>query len=854
MPETRIRKKIYNFDIRKKYHQTVNYKIKERPPIEKIKDAIKTFIKPPKKQEKKETRALPEPPKGGFSFGIFGAFALIAIIILAVGWIYLTTQVLAPGTGLTQEEMERPTIENMLIDGSILMSGQKNTPTHIAGVVIDYKTSNIDNYTINITTFNQKIPTEIFILNSEKLEADSYPDFLYSLRTELKKRNLMLNEITIRQLETLPQGGIVIVPSGVIPKEMLGIDSLVSMDKLADRGIVVIYLGQKFTKILDGTLVTDTPTSVVSSLPVTFDETSPISPTQELHIYQPLYLVNARSKWTASTLYGGISVIKKGDGAFLFFPQTLDGGWRGNYTSAANDVSNVIFKTAWISPSSNTKTYYFENQDGYNGTSYFFSETFQESNTTVKVEFTGYSEKVSTPIKEMLFKRIELQTPNQMFIESSGNVVPTNISDSPVRINALLREPVPSQPSMSIIIEDINGTDMQTLPQGNVNVQADRSFDIRVYVEKGEYLVNLEDDNGKEYAQTYMKVITPEVTYIGGVKDKPSVYRFYVTMDDEALKLSQITVKVDDGRFGEYSFSNSEYLDVNVGSYTGNDRLPIGETHKFEFTSGKLTTVVDIPHPRMSTPLENPVVWLVIIFTGGIMGVGMVFARQEETYYSLDIPDFPPITKTKIPLQADVILNLFDKVNENYRWENTPLTPGEIKNAFKQVLHQGKPIYITDYNVEFILQEMEKRDLVKESLGYYGKVNWEGQSKRTIEYLAMMRKIRDICVNNAIPFTLIGEAKNSDTVLTVMGQQMYIHIYEKGIKVEDFLTRLLTTIKSGITIIVFKNNSDKSHFQNIMNSTASTVPLIIKMEAESSSIIYQTSDELEKMIVEFKSM
>lgn len=850
MPDigTKIKRRTYNFEIKKRYQYVSHYKIKNRPPIEKIKDTLKQIIQG-KKDEKKEEQPIHGAPPGGFNFAVFGAFILIAVIILAVGWVFLTTQFTA-GSGLGQKALDKPEIENTLVNGEIITAGLKNDQKNVAAVFIEYDTDNIDNYTIDITTYSQKIPSEVFILTGEKFEADSYPEFLRTLRYDLGKRKITLNDITIKQLETLPQGAVVIIPSGVIPKEILGMDSLITMDKLVERGVVVIYIGQPFTKILNGTLVVPTPKTVKDSLPIGFDESSSIS-SSEVHVYQPLYLVGSRSSWSTSVVYGSVSIAKKGNGAFVFFPQTLDGGWRGNYTSAAEDVEKIIYETAWAGESSPHKLYTFNNKTDYNGTEYFFSEPFTQANTTVKVHFTGYSKTTKYPVEETKYIRLNQKNDNKMFIELGGKVVPTNITDNLIRINAILKEPQAAQPSMSLVIEDNKGNNAQELPQGNVNTQSDKSFDIRVYTDKGEYIVKLVDDSGYIYTQTYMKVITPDIKYTGGTRQKPSIYLFVVTMDGLPLKLNQIDVKVDGGKYGTYVIKEKENFAVDVGSFTGNEQLPFGD-HEFEFTSGKLTKKIKVTHYRAPSPLENPAVWIVFIFTGGIIAAGVVFARQDAIYYAIDVPDFPPVAKTKIAMTSNEILNIFDKVNENYRWQKTPLTPGEIKNGFRGMLHNGKAVYITDYNVEFVLHELERKELVKESIGYYGKTEWEG--KKSIEYLALMRRLRDICVNNAVPFTQIDESKNADSVLTLMGQQMYIHFYERAAKPEDVLKKVMFTIKSGITIILFKNQFDRNYFKNVIDASPSVVPLILKMEVDGGSVIYQTTEELEKMLIEFKSM
>jgi hypothetical protein len=221
-------------------------------------------------------------------------------------------------------------------------------------------------------------------------------------------------------------------------------------------------------------------------------------------------------------------------------------------------------------------------------------------------------------------------------------------------------------------------------------------------------------------------------------------------------------------------------------------------------------------------------------------------------FFFVDIPDFPPVARTKIPLPSDTVLGVLAKVNENYRWQSTPLTPSEIKNGFKDLFYKGKPIYVTDYNVEYLLNELEKKRRVKESLGYYGLVQWEESSRHSINYLAMMRRLRDICVNNAVPFTSLGESGTADSEVTVAGQQMFLHFYEKGDQ-RPMLKKALETIGKGITIILFRNEAEKNEFVGIMHSP-SVAPLMLKMEADNGSVQMLAADEFEKMLIEFKAM
>lgn len=851
--KARIRKKTYNFELKHKFEYEKHYKMVERPPIEKIKDAVKSLLNPPKKEEKKEEAAATSaPPPGGFNFMVFGAAILVAIIILAMGWLFLTTQVLAGGAGGLESQFEKPAITNTLVSGKILSSGERGSPEYAAGVYVDYKTENLVNYTIELTPYEERIPSDVFILNSEKIEATSYSDFIRVLRSNLSTRQIVLNEITIKELETLPQGALVIIPSGVIPKEILGFESLITMDKLAERGIVIVYVGQPFSKILNGSLVMSTPTKELGVLPVSFDQSTQLSSKDNFTLFQPLYRAVGKGTWETELIYGSVSAVKKGDGAFVFLPQTLDGGWRGSYENAAKDIARIVIETPWAEPSGETKSYFINNTEDLNGSKYFFTNTFSEPNATIRVEFTGYSAASNYPVKEIRYISLEKNDNNELFIEKGVKVVSTNITQDLARLNAILKEPQAAQPEMFLIITDAEDQQVATFPQGPVNVQADRSFDIPVYVNKGEYIVSLMDDESKIYTQSYMKVVSIDINHTG-FGARPSMYKFEVTMDGVPVTLQEVSVIVDNGDYGAYNFDNVDTMIVDVGGRTDGQLLPLGN-HSFEFTSGALTVDVPVVHSRQATIFSDPLFWLVIILTGAVVGIGAIFARQEEIYYSIDIPHFPPVTRTRVPLSPDVILSLFQKVNDNYRWETTPLTAPEIKNGFKTIFYQGKPIFITDYNVEYLLEELEKKDKVKGALGYYGLSEWEERAKHSMDYLVLLRKLRDICVNNAVPFTGMGESKDADSIITVVGQQMFLHFFDKQGDVETMFKQVLHSINKGITIILFKSEHEKQQFSDLINSSPSVAPLILKMEADSKSLLFQTTEELEDMIKEFKSV
>ncbi|MBU0591821.1 hypothetical protein KKF81_01915 [Candidatus Micrarchaeota archaeon] len=851
--KVKITKKVYRFNIVQKFQQVQHYKKRERPPIEIIKNSIKKMISPKKDKTKKEETITQTQPQSGFNFMILGAAIVIALIILGLGWMYISSQFREEAT-VFKPLIAKPEINNIIMHSEVLTAGARGTPNYIGGLFIDYKAENVANYTVSITSYEKKLPSEVFILNSKRDDATTYSDFVQVLRNNLAKRKIPLNELTIQQLETLPEGAIVIIPSGAIPKEIIGIDSSINMDTLANRGVVVIYIGQPFTRVFNNSIIVTTPSTILKTLPIIFDETSQLQSDPGFSIYQPLYRVLGRGGWKSELAYGSVSVLTKGDGAFIFLPQTLDSGWRGNYTGAADDVTKIIREIPWAKPIGQTMNYQFSDQNNYSGQEYFFSEPFEQDSVTLKVDFTGYVPDSNVYTGETLFTHVENNFNSKLFIAQGTKVVSTNVTNELIRMNAQLNEPVAMQPNMFIVVSDINGTDVETFPQGAVSVQADRSFDIPIYIEKGEYIVKLVDDESTVYAQTYMKVVSIDVIYKGFLTEQPSVYVFEFEMDDNPVQLGDIEVIVDDGKYGTYKFSDTKNAQIDVGRYTNNENLPSGP-HDFRFSSGGL--VVNIPvsgYESSGGIFDNPLFLLVIVLTIGVVAIGIVFARQERVNYSVDIPDFPPIARTKIPLSPDVVLSIFPKVNENYRWENTPLTPSEVKNGFKAIFSKGRPIYITDYNVDYLLDELQKKGAIHESIGYFGLATWEEKTGKTMDYLALMRKLRDICVNNAVPFTGMDESKEADSVITVVGQQMYVNFFEKNGDHEKMLKRVLPSINNGITIILFKSDAQKERFTSTINCSPTPASLIAKMELDSNSMLFLTPDELEQMLKEFKGM
>jgi hypothetical protein len=835
----KIRRGIYKFEAHKRYQYVLRYKVIQRSGLDKLRESLKAFLAP-KKAAAPAAAAKETPAPGGFNILPIAAAFVIALILVVAGLMLLMPSMYA---GYTQvQPVEKASLSNKIISSDVITAASRGSNDHVAMLFINYNTSGILNYTISLQTYPEQLPTQVFILNSNRIEATRYSDFLTALRGDLGSAGVVLNEISFQQLETVPRGAEVIVPSGVVPEQLLiGNGSIM---RLMNEGVVVVYIGQSFKSMLNGTLVQTTPQDVYESTGISFDETASPTCTDNFTLFQPLYQVDG-----AAMVYGCVSVLPIGNGTLLLVPQTIDGGWRSDPVASAHDIARIVVETPWAVPDNPGSSYTLTSDNlsaGLSGTEQFFTLPYDGVERSVKVSFSGLTPRGSS-FKDMKVLNVgksslgELYTP-QLIITN------TNITGGTIRLNANLAEPTPASPSMSLVFMNYNGTEVLRTPVGTVNTQTQNAnLDIQVPLDEGEYLVSLEDDTGKVYASSYLDVQSISIT--GPTQGaKPSIYIFQV---DTPITLDTLSVDVDDGKYKtDFSGVSAGPLSVDLTEYTGGDALSYGN-HTFAFTAGNFEKTASYYRPIPPPPFP-PGLILVVLLAGAIMAVGLYFARQEQVFFSIDVPDFPPVSRTKIPLTTDTVLSVFDRVNTTYRWEYTPLVPSEVKNGFKNMYYRGNPIFITDYNTEFLLNQLVRMRKVKEFLDYYGLEEWEAKSGHSVRYLAMLRKLRDICVNNAIPFTQLDESEVCDSEMTVVGQQMFLHFYDKT-NASDVLSRALSTLSKGITIVLFKDEAEKGEFAGQLNSITKA-PLVMKLEVEANSVMLLTYPELEKMVQEFKGV
>ncbi len=853
-----IKLKVYKFEFRRKYEYKKSFKVHKKQPIDEIRVSLAKLFSA-KKPLKPETSKKQE-KSSAFNFAIIGGTVLLAFLLLMGAWVYLTLQ--SPAELKSPAAIVKPYLQAEVFDTGLITAGDRASNQYVGYLRMAIDATGISNYTVKITPYGSQIPSEVFVLRSTRTQAEGYNEFINVLREEFASRGRVVNEISISDAQQLPGNAVLIIPSGNIPKELLGIGGGSDIMALAQKGNVVIYIGLPFTNMLDGTSVVSTPPEILSLLGIGFTSSSIQNSADGFRLYQPLYGVNyGGSNTSVEKLYGSTTAIVTSDGALIFIPQTLDSGWRNNMEAAAEDISRVIFESRWAVPLATAREYSITSVDdaglSESGNYDFFTNPIHVTGGSIKTELLATASDGRLIANEWLTVTMDKDAAGELYVKGGYAVTPTPISGQPMRINFLPGQTGNPGGSRFLYVSITNSTgpvgDKTSL--GQVSLITESPYDIPVHLDTGEYIAEVVDDSGELYAATYLKVESVDIAYMGQVGK--GQYRFNILkgnnlLEEDAANALKVEVIVDDGKYGIYEFEGTSDITIDVLAATNWDDLSFAE-HKFTFKLGELEKVVPVSRIKSTSIFENPAFLITLALALGIIGAGVYFGRKEDISYTLDVPEFSPVARTKVSLRSDTILGLFEKVNDSYKWSATPLSLSELKNGFRDMYYNSKPIMISDYNLEYIMEVLERKGQIRNVLEYYMPSSWEAKTKRDARYLCLFRKLRDIFVNNAVPFTARGEESGCDTKITIVGQEMYVHLFDgfDGKRLEAVVLSVLGSVPKGINIIMFVNEAEKSEFLKRLASPSSAL-IVLKMEIEGGSVLPYTCDEFEKMINELK--
>ncbi len=837
---------LYRFSLRKRYSYEARYRKVEKPVLEQAKERISALLgkKPAapapsaaaqKRGQEPEKKGAPMEVSPLLALRIGGLLGLIVMLLLA--FFFYAQAVSAPQARWTTE-ISASSISASVVDSDMMTAGSAENfryPYHTAYSKTHLASSGLRNITMGAALYDSVVPNSVFMLRSNRYQAESYPAFLSSLSSGLSESGVEVNEISPSELDRLASGSMLIVPSGYIPEELATGSAKPMLYSLMERGITVFYIGQDFSRMISRTgSVVPSPGTFTGFREgkITFDSGASLTPDGTVSIKNPLY--SATGLESSSSFGGAFSALAYKGGFIILAPQTLDGGWESGQ-AAGQDAARIILSTRWLTPKSSVETIVpLTGGDDIE----VFTPSFEGDSGYLKV-YGGNNDSGSGFYKVSFLQK---KTKGEIYTRGHS-IVPGALSQTSLDLVIELKESG-GEKFLFLSVNNISGEVEHSSIPGKVGLNSQLTIPHTFSLPTGDYIINVIDQEGNRYARSYLRVKEVEVAPVS-FNMRNDVFSFAVRGDGEPVSPELVTAKVDGGKYGTYAFRGTSSLDIDLKS-TGNAPLPDG-MHSVAFQIGSYATTLPIdkvaPAPFYTQPFILGAIAIALI----AFAIAYIFKASEIPVYGLDIPDFPPQSTTKIPLSREVLLGLFEKVNQKYRWKNTPLKASEVKGAFKDLVFEGRPIFISDYNLEYLLDQLTGLGLLRKEAGYYSKSSWEQDTGLSAKYLSMFRSLRDICINEAIPFTPMGASREYDTKITILGQDMYVHFYGGP----ETISKAMDSLHLGLNIILAEDDGEVEEMGEFLSS-GDEAETLLKLEVQAGSVQIKTLDDLQKMIKEMK--
>ncbi len=817
MQSTNVKKNKYIFNIRKKFENKKRVKVKKK--YTPSSGSIDLSVKKPKTKF--------ELPKISKKFLIIGVF----LLLLLIGGFF----VLSSLSSIQPVEQKDPVIPNLqftIFEKETDIVNYARNNELVAYFVVDYQTTNANSLKAKIDIYSDLDSKTVYLLKSDKYEPKSsqFSKFKEELTNQLIKEGYTFNEKTKEELYSLPESSIIIIPTGHIPRDFI-VGEKKLLDLLKNKHIV-IYIGYPFDQALDynGDILSldKSPLNFTFTFNEDLRSDDKLS-SKGLNLQSPRYKVDYL-RVEPTILYGAVSSFKIDEGFMLFVPQYLDDGWK-NGTVAAQDISKIISQSAWHKSISSKEVELTPDRQIVS----LFSNTFTQQANYAKLTFTAEGDNKGIK-KQVEVSELEKKTLGQISVDS-WPIHPYKVTKRNVFLSIAFKEQENNNinPNM-FIYSDNTLIKSENLGQTFSNTIISKSFSPDF--EPGAYLILV--SGAKEYSKYLLDIKDIQILLVGRADFNRGNFKFNVVDENgNKVQYSELKVRIDDTEVKTFRLGEP----VDIEGYQG---LSSGEhIFSFDFGNGFVREIeIENQGSNIFDPIiNNPINLALLVITIISVVIALYIKRPEKQMFSLDVPHFPPVSTYKVHMKATEVLDIFENINKEYSWRFMPLTLEELKTGFSKLSKGGKQLIIGEYNLELILDKLIARKLVKEKDYYYILTSWEEKSKRALEYLVMFRKLRDLFLENAVKFTQLGKAKNSDVCIEVSGEKIYLHIFS------DFRStfKALKTVNKGQTIVLFDTKHQINKFKNMLSSTDSLV-IAFKLELNNGNIFLYTIEELKTFI------
>ncbi len=747
---------------------------------------------------------------------IAGLIITLAIILMFVFIFAYINNILL---NLKPTYIENGNISTSLSIFSSGLASYNNSLSAVAYAYIKYDIKNATNSSIGLYLFEKNPLERIYLINPSNscYNCFNFDALKSNLTNDLEKYDFIKNSSsfqTINLLNTsnIPPGSTVIIPTGLLPASLLpdtGFSSLSSIKNiitLLNENDTIIYIGENFSRLdEDGQilLTSNTTSTILDKYGLGTYPFSNITTTKQYNFSSPTFRFNNGSS------LGSISYINLSSGSVIAFSNTQKSGW--NSTSAlSHDISKAIFDRFWIPILADgflnisTKS----NQSSLSGKNLLITlkKTINATGNYLELVNNSYplilvnsNNSYKNQIFQALFNLTYLNkaTIGLPSVIGYGQLVPTKITISPYSTNK----------AFSLIEYNSSLNYVYSFPLNFFNT----SYTILKYskfdVPTGQYYIaSLVDINNESYGNAAFYV--PYLNITTTLSDFKNA-SFALNIMSGSIPLSNVpyTITINN------QFEQQGVINNGIINYT----LPKGTVLNYGYQEIKLN-LININYSVFEyyqAPPGIPPLYIEFGVAAFIILLLNVVLRPPNTEnYFIDVPEMAPIKKEEVTVKAEEIITLFDTLNFKYNWKYMPLTSEEIKLGISNNIRKGNlPISITLQNTKGILYKLSSQGKIESKNNYYLPTEWIKKSGHDSEYLIIFRKLRDFFVSNAIPFTDLDKASDSDIIATIRQKTYKLFIFSQTSGV-----RPIKLTNENKNVIIFLNNEEKLKFVDSLYS------------------------------------
>ncbi len=785
------------FSVIKPYKHILRFKVVEDSPIRRIKELWKKL----KRQRKREKGEKKEQHKVNVNLYIVGAAVVTMLTIFA----FLILSITLPFQ-IVERGGWQGTVKWFPVNfGSVF---DKTNGIYLS---ISEKLS-AGNVSLWYTTDGIKLSGKALLVVGPTYNVLGLEDLYNEIEASLRELGFSVERIGVGGLERAGEGDLIVMATGKPPK-----GSVEAFLRAVEKGAFAIYIGDTPTEEVDEEGELRSVKELWGEAGITFDKVEP--PIKEgWGLDKGLF-----SLGRGSYFQGSMPWAKVGEGRILFLPNYPDLGWT-DYKAVAKDVVKVLTSEEVVGRS---------------------KEKIDESTTILSVGPNRdlWAKLVVEDGKGVVaLKAVRAVVGNNyLYYHDRPIIAPTAIVSKPLNLNLLIQDMPPGmdRDKVKVAVGD------KLVELGEVQRGAESVFSLKEDFSKGTYLLKVVGEKGGIYTLAGLIVSGIDADLYPDFDKNTLRIVFKSGGAPQRLDSVRITIK---GK--TLTFENVKEVEINLAELLGD--VPVG-TYEVVIESGG-EKVVKTFTKKPSTGigrLLNTTNLVILLLSFLIYMAGLVFAKKEEEYYSIVVPEVIQLKGREVKVKKADILKLFDKVNEFYKWKYMPLTPKEIVNGLKNGL-LGEKIVTSEYNVRYILDRLAEKGLVVERLGYYLPTHWRRKSGFPATILALFRKVRDIAIAKIIPFTTrISPSQPYHMKLKLLWQDVYVYFYTGREDLKYIMKHAPAYTKKGLVFIVVPNEEIKEDFLDAIKGPGRGQKALA-LALKTHSLFVMTIDEFQRKIEELK--